>query len=305
MFVKPLITLTFSLLALMISVWFPIDFFTTNRAPQCPVCPAPVVKLKHVPIVKEVNAPKELTINVVKQQPNSVPVRFWHESGTQFTDKEVASYVKQYGPNIVIGGDPGYGSDFDDAMRACDRYKCLKHVYLVGPGMWSWSEEERNQIREHARSVGIQTADNPSWHRQWLKDGWRLKQQQEFAFYDKKGFYSAEIDNIDSAIKQEDIEQYVAYVKQLIEFFDSKKLKIKLMLKNLTEDQLQGLIDAKIDACGPKSHIAPYAMFEKGSGDPEQQLRIAARMCIKAVTPINGLRKTTDYGTTRAGIAKL
>lgn len=304
MFVKPLITLTFSLLALMISVWFPIDFFTTNRAPQCPVCPAPIVKLKQVQVVKEVNAPKELTINVVKQQPNSVPVRFWHESSTQFTDKEVASYVKQHGPNILIGGDPGFGSDFDEAMRACDRHRCLKHVYLVGPGMWSWSEEERNQIRDHARSVAIDVS-HPNWHNQWLKDGWKLKQQQEFMYYDKRGFYSAEIDNIDSAIKQEDVDQYVAYVKQLIKFFKDNKMKIKLMVKNLNEDQLRGLFEAKINACDPKSHIAPYGMFEKGSGDPKEQIRLAAQLCIKAITPINGIRDTDNYGTTRNGVSKL
>jgi len=293
--------------ALTVALLFPYHLLK-----PCPVCVPKVITktvTKEVKVVEKQKAdPVPTEIAVVVEQKKATtpkagppPVRFWHESSTQFNDNDVAEYVAKYGKNILIGGDPGHGTDFEEAMRAVDRHGALKHVYLVGPGMMSWSQEERDQIRSHARSVGIDTSKT-GWHDLWFDWGWKRKQEKEFVYFDKKGFYSGEIDNVDGPIDQENVAKYVAYVKELFKFFEANKLKIKLAVKNLSEDQLKGLEDAGL---GCHKYLAPYGLFEKGSGNPKEQIRLAAKLCVKAVTPINGLRDTHNYGTTRAGIPGL
>lgn len=225
--------------------------------------------------------------------------RFWHESGTQFTPSEIEKMVAKHGRNILIGGDPGW-SEFNGAMEECDRERCFKHVYLVGPGMMEWSEEERKEIMSNARSVGIDTKQK-SWQQKWFKEGgWELKVRQWFKDYDKAGFYSAEIDNLD-AIWDQSPTAYVAFLKRFDAFHTTNKLKIKLMVKNLSIEQLNAVIEYK-----PRTGLlCEWGMFEKGSGNSTKQIELAAKLGIQAVTPKNGLRPTENYGTVRKGIPAL
>lgn len=226
-------------------------------------------------------------------------VRFWHESGEQFTASEIKRMVDQYGKNILIGGDPGW-DEFDDAMKACDQYGARKHVYLVGPGMMEWSAEERQEIMRNARSVGIDT-DDSGWKNRWYKQGgWEIKVQQWFKQYDKAGFYSAEIDNLD-AVWDQDPKQYVAFLGRLDKYLTSNKLKIKLMIKNLSPAQLVSVIAFK-----PRPGLlAEWGMFEAGTGNSAKQIELCAKLGIQAVTPKNGMRPTENYGTARRGIPAL
>lgn len=223
--------------------------------------------------------------------------RFWHESGTQFTPADLKKMVDQYGQNILVGGDPGWNEDFEEAMKAVDFHGAYKHVYLTGPGMMEWSPEEVKEIKAAAKSIGIDTS-KPSWKDQWFKaGGWEKKVQAWFKEYDAKGFYSAEIDNLD-AVMDQDPDKFIAFLDRLDTFLCKYNLTIKLMVKNLSEDQLTALIDYQ-----PRPELlCEFGMFEAGSGCPSRQANLAAKIGIQAVTPRNGLRDTKNYGTDRKGI---
>lgn len=224
--------------------------------------------------------------------------RFYHESSTQFTDSDVANIVRQYGKDVLIGGDPGWGDSFEAAMAAVDKYQAYKHVYLVGPGMEDWSAEEAAEIKVNARSVGIDTSSG-DWRNRWYKQGgWLKKVKAWWLEYGRQNYYSAEIDNIDGALNNNP-DKLVAAYKQLRDYCDWEKIAMKLMVKNLSEDELRKLISVKDQFDG---FFCEFGMFEQGSGEPREQIRLAKQLGITAVTPINGLRDTHNYGTSRSGI---
>lgn len=227
-------------------------------------------------------------------------IRFWHESENQFNYADVEGYVDMYGSEILLGGDPGWHKDFSEAMYAVDQFKAYKHVYLFGPGMMKWSAEERKEIKAAAETVGIDTSE-PSWKDEWFKKGgWEKKVYSWFKYYDSENFYSAEIDNLD-AVMDQDATKYIEFIKRFDKFLKDNKIKTKLMVKNLSEEQLEVLIKFK-----PRENLlCEFGMFEKGSGNPDKQLKLAAKLGIQAVTPKNGLRDTENYGTTRHGIPYL
>lgn len=226
-----------------------------------------------------------------------MPTHFYHSSESQYTEKEVAGFTEKYGQDILIGGDPGYGDEFIAAMQAVDRHGAYKHVYLVGPGMMEWSAEEREEIKRNAKSIGIDVSKK-TWQDQWFQEGgWEKKVHHWFREYNQMGFYSAEIDNLD-AIWEQDPTEYISFIKRFDEFQDNYGLAIKLMVKNLSEKQLEALIEYK----PRKDLLCEFGMFEKGSGDPKKQLTLAKKLGIKAVTPNNGLKDTKTYGTGRKAI---
>lgn len=223
--------------------------------------------------------------------------RFWHESGTQFTKQDVKGFVDMYGPAILIGGDPGWGEDYGNAMAAVEHYGAFKHVYLTGPGMWEWSPEERTEIKAAAKSVGIDVSKT-NWKDEWYKKGgWEKKVYEWFKNFNAAGFYSAEIDNLDAVLDQ-DPEKYIEFITRFEVFQRKNKIQTKLMVKNLSEKQLEALIDY-----GPRDDLlCEFGMFENGTGNPAKQLSLAAKLGIQAVTPKNGLRDTNNYGVTRHGV---
>lgn len=228
------------------------------------------------------------------------PIRFWHESETQFTRNEIKNFVLKYGSNILIGGDPGHGEDFIAAMTAVDEFSAKKHVYLVGPGMLDWSDEELNQIKLHAKSVGIDIKSS-SWHEEWLNWGFEERIKKEILYYNSQQYFSYEIDNLDQIVSQEPIKT-IEFYKRLEIYLYNSGANIKLMMKNLNENQLYEIIKNVTDGQLSIDFFAPYSMMEAGSGNPKEQISLCKELRITAVTPINGLRDTHRYGTTRNGI---
>lgn len=227
------------------------------------------------------------------------PTRFFHESENQYTEPQVKSMVEKYGHDIVIGGDEGHGEDFIKTMAAVDKYKALKHVYVVGPGMWSWSDEEKNEIRTMARSVGINTSEN-GWLKEWYKHGWKQVVMQKMYYYDSQNFYSIEIDNLDSAFNT--IDELLSFYNDLVEFRAQNELTIRLVMKNLSPEFLEIIVATVKDGKIPQSFFAPVGIFEDGTGNPAEQTRLAKQIGITAITPLNGLRPTEIYGTVKDGI---
>jgi len=225
--------------------------------------------------------------------------RFFHESEKQYTESEIRSMVKKHGSNILIGGDPGYGEDFEKAMLVVNRLGAKRHVYLVGPGMESWSKEEAAEIKTNARSIGIDTSDE-NWKTEWYQHGFILKCEEWFTTYNAQGFYSAEIDNLDVAFDNDPM-KLINFYQHMHDFFIRNHILTKIMVKNLSENELRTLVTIK------KLHsiLCEFGMFEAGSGDPKEQTRLAALCGIQAVTPLNGLRKTKNYGTIKDGVPYL
>ena len=227
-------------------------------------------------------------------------IRYWHESGTQFIKSDIKGYTEMYGKNILIGGDPGWDEDFTNAMKWVDYYGAKKHVYLTGPGMMEWSSEERQEIKNNAKSVGIDI-NKKSWQDEWFKKGgWEKKVHAWFIEYNKQNFYSAEVDNLD-AIWEQDPDDYLDFIIRFDKFHRDNNIKTKLMIKNLSEEQLERLIKFQ-----PREGLlCEFGMFEAGSGNSSRQLNLAAKLGIQAVTPKNGLRDTNNYGVTRHGVPYL
>ena len=223
--------------------------------------------------------------------------RFFHESEKQYSPQFVASIVKKYGTDILIGGDPGFGADFDRAMKSVDKQGAKKHVYLFGPGMESWSSEEATEIRNAAESIGLDV-DSKNWRKEWYAGGgWIKKVEEWFAIYGAMGFYSAEVDNIDSALEN-DPDKLMVFYHHMQDFCQKNKIETKLMIKNLSTKEL--LILRENHTITP--FLAPFGIFEEGTGNPKVQTRLCHEFGITAVTPENGLRDTNTYGTITTGI---
>lgn len=232
--------------------------------------------------------------------------RFYLNCNDGISPKRVAEIVAEHGSRVLIGIDPGMtdrpSEDALETINAVKKHKAKLHVYLVGPGMWSWSEDERRQIRYLAKSVGIATTE-PGWKAKWYKSGWEDKVFEQFAYYhDKYNAYSCEIDNLDSSTLETDFEAYLEFYKRF-----SKKLKdagivTRLMLKNIDEDGLELIKEAVDNKELDREFLADWGMFENGSGTAKKQIAICKEMGIYACTPISGITHTNAYGVVNKGV---
>lgn len=228
------------------------------------------------------------------------PKRFYFDANNGFSNQYIDKVVATYGENILIGVDPGMGDRPDDnAMRQVVHIlnkNALLHVYLVGPGMLSWSAGEAQQIKEHAQSVGINT-DKNNWHSEWKKHGWLKKAKEQFTYYYSLGAYSCEIDNLDGIYDQSPIET-VKFFEHFYDWQQDAGINVKLMIKNLDSDQLKAIMKCKV----PYNFYAEWGMFEAGSGSPDEQIYLCKKMGIYAVTPKSGITPTRQYGVKGGGV---
>jgi hypothetical protein len=228
--------------------------------------------------------------------------RFFLNCNDGIPPLRVKKLVDTYGKNILIGIDPGEkDSPDEDSMLTVKSVKSVGanlHVYLVGPGMMSWSAGERKQIEYLAKSVKIDT-NKSDWKKVWYSTGWKTKNLQQFEYYYKNhNAYSCEIDNIDSSTIGNDPDKTVAFYKDLEKQLKAKGIKTKLMIKNLNEDQLRAVIAAKFTT----DFLCEFGMFEEGTGSPKQQIALCEKLGIKAITPISGITDTDHYGTVASGV---
>ena len=228
--------------------------------------------------------------------------RFFLNCNNGIPPLRVKKIVETYGKDVLIGIDPG-SKDFpdEDSMATVNAVKSVGahlHVYLVGPGMMSWSAEERQQIYYLAKSVKIDT-NKSDWKKIWYSTGWKTKNLQQFEYYHKNhNAYSCEIDNIDSSTIGNDPDKTVTFYKDLEKQLKEKNIKTKLMIKNLNEKQLQAVIDAKFT----NDFLCEFGMFEEGTGNPKKQIALCEKLNIKAITPISGITDTDHYGTVANGV---
>lgn len=233
-------------------------------------------------------------------------MRFFFNSNNGISPKRLQMISNKYLADVLIGIDPGDDRPTDVAQPmfdTCDKLHLPIHVYFVGPGMLSWSSQERQQIIRHAKSVGVDTS-NKNWHSEWIDWGWKKKVLEQVTYYHKTYwtiFDSFEIDNLDSALDN-DPDATVKYYVELgkaIDKIESDQKNIRLMLKNMSEDQLHAIIDARDQL---EHMFSDFAIFEKGTGNPRTQMRLCELIGIQAITPINGLNDTYHYGVVDAGV---
>lgn len=239
---------------------------------------------------------------------NRKPSRFFmkcHDDG--IPPSRVQEIVSQYGKDVLIGVDPGLkDTPVEESQATIDEVKAqgaLFHMYLVGPGSFEWSTDEANQIKFLAKSIGINTRKN-DWKRVWKAGGWEKKIYQQFSYYNKMGAYSCEIDNLDQ-IWDQDPDKAVEFFVRLQDYKKNNKISSKLGLKNLNEEQLKKVKENVDNGVLSVDMFAEFGMFEKGSGDEDQQIAICESLGIKAVTPKTGLTDTYHYGTINDGVAAL
>lgn len=235
--------------------------------------------------------------------------RFFLNCNDGIPPDRVERLVDKYGRDILIGIDPGENDrPSEDPKNTIEKVKDLGaklHVYLVGPGMMSWSEQEREQIQRFADSVGIDIEDK-NWHNEWIFWGWKEKVLEQFEYYfTEHNAYSCEIDNLDSALDSSDPEQYISYYMELEKALKEKNITTKLMVKNLSEDILLTLQEAINKNDISIDFICEWGMFEKDSGDVDEQIRLCKEMGIYAVTPKTGITDTYHYGTVAKGVPSL
>lgn len=240
-----------------------------------------------------------------------MPTRFFLNCNDGISPAQVRSYVKKYGSDILIGIDPGLGdrpeNETQDTVDAVKKAGAKLHVYLVGPGMMSWSSDEAKQIKSHAKSVGIDLSDK-KWHDEWMDDpdgGWEKKVYEQFTYYNSIGAYSCEIDNLDGIWEQSQT--------SLIDFFirfqnwkEKNKINTKLMIKNLSVPQLRSLVNfILVKKELKKETFAEWGMFEAGTGVPRKQIELCKSLGIQACTPISGITDTNHYGVVKDGVPSL
>ncbi len=228
--------------------------------------------------------------------------RFFLDCNRGFSPLKIKKLTQEYGTNILIGVDPGLTDEPDEdallSIKAIKSSGTKLHVYLVGPGMMSWSADERKQIEFFAKSIGLNTKQK-DWHKKWTTIGWKKKNLQQFKYYHEQfGAYSCEIDNIDSSYIENDPELTVKFFEELKKDLTDNNIPTKLMMKNLSEEQLEAVIEAKFQL----DFLCEFAMFEKGTGNPKKQIELCKKLDVQAITPINGITRTEEYGVKSDGV---
>jgi hypothetical protein len=234
--------------------------------------------------------------------------RFFFNSNNGISPKKINTIINKYGSNVLIGVDPGENDTPSDVAKISLDYLKLNniptYIYLVGPGMMKWSQQERNQIKRYAKSVGINVS-NDNWHSEWIKWGWKQKVLQQFNYYSTNyNAYSCEIDNLDSVINPDkDPDKIIKYFLELKYNLLKQNIKTKLHLKNLSNKQLIKVLESSEKLSF--DFLCEYATFEKGTGDARLQLKLCKQIGIQAITPFNGLNSTYNYGVNDDGIPYL
>lgn len=206
---------------------------------------------------------------------------------------EIRDMAKQHGRgNFMVGFDAG--NIQSSALQAANETGARKHIYVEGPGGPTgnaWAPDEMTRVRNAARSVGIDTSRG-DWMNQWNKQGWRDYTYKQLGDFKKKGFESAEIDNMyrDPRIK-EDPKGTVNFLKEYGEKWKKGELPT-LMQKNLTEPVWKAVNQAIKSGELPRGMFSDFAISESGVGNNrDTQARMASEVGIKLIKSNN----THDY----------
>jgi len=189
-------------------------------------------------------------------------------------------------------------------ISLCKSHNINFAIYLMGPGMWSWSKQEQQQIERFAENIGINTSQS-DWYQQWMKWGWYEQTLALLRYYAQMGAYACEIDNLDSVFDDRS-DSYISFYQSVHNYILSNNIpRIKIILKNLSESTLSEVFSFQDRLLISPDLFAPWGMFESGTGDPTQQFSICRKRGIYAVTPSTGILPTHKYGVIPSGVPSI
>lgn len=206
--------------------------------------------------------------------------------------QKVERAISQYGKNILVGVDSGCVEDGEAAaiIETTRKVGARLHIYLEGPGGVTgeqWTADELARIKVRATAEGIDTGvPLRDWMAIWNREGWKTFTYKQLRAYKALGFESAEIDNLANGIAKdpENVKpaEYLEFFKLYRQWFEKGDVP-RLMLKNLSEDELDALIDAVNEGHLPREMFADFHIAETDSGDKRKQAAQSARIGIKTV----------------------
>lgn len=223
------------------------------------------------------------------------PSRFFFSSDSPYSKEEKQSIVGKYGSNVLMGVDHS-NKNFEQQLADNKELGVKSHLYHFGPGGKTggkWEQSELDQMKEAAKSVGIDTSKE--WRGEWDTRGWKDHFRNQMKEHRP---YSMEADNLDRVLGT-DRKAITDYIKETQAWQKSEGIDTKLMIKNLHPDILKAIREDKgID----QSRLAPFSMTEKGVGDNRRIAEETRKLGITPVFPENTHRYATP-GNRMDGVA--
>lgn len=211
------------------------------------------------------------------------------EISRMFIDQEDKSHEqrarnlkKKFGPDILVCI-PYDQSIIELVKKTNVNFQC----YSIGPGIFAWSEKERNLIKKRAKRAGFDLGAR-SWIEQWFEHGWVNYTNQECIEMYRMGCYSHEVRNVHYSGKLY-TEWFINHLQSVINGVGDD-IKARAMIRNVDEVSLEGLVNTLLKEPKLSKHLLKFAIFEPHSGDPEKQISLCSRLNIKAITSISGLK---------------
>jgi hypothetical protein len=210
-----------------------------------------------------------------------LPARYFLFASAGVSPGSIRKAAEKY-ERILVGFDAGNVPPASlAAARSCE---AELSIYVEGPGGPTgnaWAPDERARIRAAAASVGIRT-DQKDWMEQWDEWGWKTYTFRQLEGYRRDGYSACEIDNLDRVTGDRDPDATIAFFKEFAERQGAGKLP-RLILKNMSEEQLERVIQAIDGGELPRSMFSEFHISEKGSGDRRRQDELSSRIGIRTV----------------------
>ena len=209
-----------------------------------------------------------------------LPADYFLFASRGVTAKQIRDAAEKY-DRVLVGFDAG--NIPDASMRAARDVGAELEIYVEGPGGPtgnSWSPDERARVRKAAASVGVNTKGD-RWMQEWDAWAWKAYTYKQLEGYLEQGYTAGEIDNLGRVLGEGS--------DKLVEFFADYGEKCvagrlpRLIMKNITEDQLEAVVAAVNDGTLPRAMFSEFHISERGSGDRKKQDELSSQIGIRTV----------------------
>lgn len=177
----------------------------------------------------------------------SAPCYFQYQNGNNENLPPALIYHLMKGKDpgaVLVGGDPGLGNmpgdeGFWRAMRAADKVKAKKHVYLMGPGGPTGTSGVEDELwvrmvrAAKAEGIDIRTKEGL---KKWNREGWKKHLFKQLKYFNgdnpqKIQMDSFEIDNLYRANLEG--KALIEFYKELQNWRNENQIRMSVLPKNL------------------------------------------------------------------------